>query len=121
MAYIHNSSYKYGKLSPRGKKCIFIKYSETSKGHIFIGEDLDGTVTEFKSRDSTFLENEFPSNRDVSTDERLFEAVSQDDNAIASEIEEKGGYENVSQFQDVNNIVEEATPVENVIEPHRST
>ena len=37
-AYIHNSSHKYGKLGSRGKKCIFIRYSEHSKGYVFIGE-----------------------------------------------------------------------------------
>jgi hypothetical protein len=36
-----------------------------------------------------FLENEFPMKREVSTDERLFEVVSQDDNIIAPEIEEE--------------------------------
>ena len=37
-AYIHNNTHQYGKLGPRGKKCIFIRYSETSKGFVFIGE-----------------------------------------------------------------------------------
>ena len=41
MAYVHNTSHKYGKLSPRGKKCIFIRYSEHSKGYMFIGEHED--------------------------------------------------------------------------------
>ncbi|KAF7814540.1 zf-CCHC domain-containing protein/rve domain-containing protein/RVT_2 domain-containing protein/gag_pre-integrs domain-containing protein/UBN2_2 domain-containing protein [Senna tora] len=35
-AYIHDNSHKYGKLGPRGKKCIFIRYSEQSKGYVFI-------------------------------------------------------------------------------------
>jgi len=30
-AYIHNTSHEYGKLGPKGKKCIFIRYSEHSK------------------------------------------------------------------------------------------
>ncbi|KAJ4730414.1 Gag/pol protein [Rhynchospora pubera] len=74
MAYVLDSSHKYGKLGPRGKKCIFIRYSEQSKGYVFIGEDLSGTVTEFEARDATFLEEEFPRQREVSTLE-LFELV----------------------------------------------
>ncbi len=31
--FVHDTSYKYGKLGPRGKKCIFIRYSEHSKGY----------------------------------------------------------------------------------------
>lgn len=38
-AYIHDSSSKFGKLDPRGKKCIFIRYSDQSKGHVFIGKN----------------------------------------------------------------------------------
>ena len=45
MAYVLDSSHKYGKLGPRGKKCIFIRYSDVSKGYVFIGENLSGTVT----------------------------------------------------------------------------
>ena len=49
-AYVHNSSHKYGILSLRGKKSIFIRCSEQSKGHVFIGES--GNITEFESRDA---------------------------------------------------------------------
>ena len=44
-AYVHNNSYQYGKLGPREKKCIFITYSELSKGFVFVGEETDGRVT----------------------------------------------------------------------------
>ena len=44
-AYVHNVSHEYGKLGPKGKKCIFIRYSESSKGYIFLGEDINGSVT----------------------------------------------------------------------------
>ena len=57
--YVHDSSHKYGKLGPKGKKSIFIRYSEHSKGHVFIGENESGSVTEFESQDATFLENLF--------------------------------------------------------------
>ena len=57
---MHNSSHKYGKLGPRGKKNIFIRYNEQSKGYVFIGEQEGGNITEFESRDVTFLKNDFP-------------------------------------------------------------
>ena len=71
--YVHDSSHKYGKLGPRGKKSIFIRYSEHSKGYVFIGENESGSVTEFESWDATFLENEFPRKGDVDQDLSLFE------------------------------------------------
>ena len=59
-AYVHDKTHEHGKLGPRGKKCIFIRYLETSKGYVFIGERQDGTISEIESRDATFLETEFP-------------------------------------------------------------
>ena len=44
VSYIHNTSHEYGKLGPKGKKCIFIRYSEFSKGYVFLGEDINGIV-----------------------------------------------------------------------------
>ena len=67
-AYVHNTSHKYGKLGPRGKKCIFIRYCEHSKGYVFIGEQPDGSVTEIQSCDADFLEEDFPSRGEVSRD-----------------------------------------------------
>ena len=58
--YVHNFSYEYGKLGPKGKKCIFIRYSESSKGYIFSGKDINGSVIEIESRDVIFLEDDFP-------------------------------------------------------------
>ena len=72
-AYVHDSSHKYGKLGPRGKKSIFIRYSEHSKGYVFIGEQERGSVTEFESRDVTFLENEFPKKGEIGQDLSLYE------------------------------------------------
>ena len=48
--FVHNPSPKFGKLGSRGRKCIFIRYNEHSKGYVFIGENADGTVTEIESR-----------------------------------------------------------------------
>ena len=64
-AYIHSTSHPHGKLGPRGKTCIFIRYSNLSKGFVFIGEDKDGRVTEIESRDITFLETDFPKKSEV--------------------------------------------------------
>ena len=63
--YIHNTSNEYGKLGPRGKKCIFISYFKYSKGFVFIGEKANGRVTKFESRDVVFLEKVFPTTGEV--------------------------------------------------------
>jgi len=67
-SYIHNTSHEYEKLGSRGKKCIFIWYSEHSKGFIFIGEKADGRVTEIESRDVVFSEKVFPKTGEVEKD-----------------------------------------------------
>ena len=59
-AYVHNNSHQYGKLGPKGKKCIFIRYSELFKGFMFVGEETDGRMTEFESRDVVFLKEDYP-------------------------------------------------------------
>jgi len=58
--YVHDPSHKYGTLGPKGKKCIFVRYSETSKRFVFMWLQESGSITEFESRDVTFLESEFP-------------------------------------------------------------
>ncbi|XP_071704835.1 uncharacterized protein [Rutidosis leptorrhynchoides] len=63
------------KTGPRGKKCVFIRYSEQSKGYVFLGEHESGSITEFESRDVTFLENEFPKQGDLDKDWSLFETT----------------------------------------------
>ena len=54
VAYVHNSIHKSGKLGAKSKNCIFIRYSEHSKGYVFIGEHVSGTVIELESRMSIF-------------------------------------------------------------------
>ena len=71
--YIHNTSHEYEKLGPRGKKCIFIRYSEFSKGYVFLGEDMTGRVIEIESRYVIFLEEDFPKRGEIKGDFRLFE------------------------------------------------
>ena len=58
-SYIRSTSHEYGKLVPRGKKYIFIRYLEFSKGYLILGEDMIGRVTEIESRDAVFLEKDF--------------------------------------------------------------
>ena len=67
-AYVHNNSHQYGKLGLRGKKCIFIRYSELSKGLVVVGEKADGRVTEFESRDVVFLEEDYPMRGEIDKD-----------------------------------------------------
>ena len=73
VAYANDSFHKYGKLGPKGKKSLFIRYSTHFKGHVFIGENESESVTEFESRDVTFLENKFSKRGDVDQDLSLFE------------------------------------------------
>ena len=77
-AYVHNTLSKYGKLGQKGKKSIFVRYPEVSKAYVFIGEQENGTVTEFESRDVIFIENEFPKLGDVGQDFTLYETQEMD-------------------------------------------
>ena len=71
--YVHNTSSKYRRLGLRGKKSIFVIYPKVSKGYVFIGEQKNGTVTEFESRDVVFIENKFSKLGDVGQDFTLYE------------------------------------------------
>ena len=92
-AYIHDTSHKYGKLRPRGTKCIFIRYSENSKGFVFIGKDFHGRITEIESRDVTFLKDQFLVKDDVDKSHHLYE------------IDEQGNVGTSHQFDDIPTIV----------------
>src|SRR3954468_22597139 len=37
VAYAHFTSHPHGKLGPRAKKCIFLRYPKGSKGYVFLG------------------------------------------------------------------------------------
>ena len=87
-AYIHNNTHQYGKLGPKGKKCIFIRYSETSKGFVFIGEKADGSVTELESRDVVFLEEDFPVRGTVNKDFQLYENLENGDPTTVEGLED---------------------------------
>ena len=60
MDYVHNPSHKYGKLGHGGRKCIFIRYNEHSKGYVFIGENEDGMIIELEIMRCHVLKGWFP-------------------------------------------------------------
>ena len=41
--YVHDTSHKFSKLGPQGNKCVFIRYSENSKGYVFLSYNSPGT------------------------------------------------------------------------------
>ena len=70
--YIKYRFGKFVKQSRKGNKCIFIRYSERSKGYVFIDEIEDESITEILSRDvSFFLENKFPKKGEIDKFEPL--------------------------------------------------
>ena len=71
-AYKHNTSHKLGKLDTRVNKCIYIRYSEHSKGYVLIGQQNDGIVPENKSGNVNFLEEDFLSRDEVCRDVELY-------------------------------------------------
>ena len=85
-AYVHESAHQHGKLGPRGKKSIFIRYSEHSKEYVFIGEQPSGSLTKFESRDATFLENDFLTKGKINQDLSLYEIRDQDDLIVTNRL-----------------------------------
>ena len=71
--YVHNVSHEYGKLGPKGKKCIFTRYSKSSKGYIFLGEDINGSVIEIESGDVVFLQKDFLGQGEIDRDTHFYE------------------------------------------------
>jgi hypothetical protein len=86
-SFVHDTSRKYGKLGLREKKCIFIRYSEHSKGYVLIGEQPNRSVTEVESRDVDFIENEFPSRSEVDKDLTLYEMMDPNEGVPSSLVE----------------------------------
>lgn len=56
----------------------FLKYSEHSKGYLFLGERDKRSVTEFEFHDATFLENIFSKLGDIRQYLFLFETHDQE-------------------------------------------
>ncbi|XP_020080151.1 uncharacterized protein LOC109703839 [Ananas comosus] len=89
-AYVQNTSHKYGKLGPRGRKCIFIRYPDHSKGYVFIGKQPDGSLTEIESRNVEFFEENFPYRSEVRNEIEFHEM---DDSDIGASIRSVEGEE----------------------------
>jgi len=86
-AYVHNTKSEFGKLGPKGKKCVFLRYCEHSKGYVFADLEEGSKRAEFDSRDAIFLENEFPRKENVNTGVSFYEmSESQVDNHNVSTI-----------------------------------
>ena len=64
---------QYEKPGLKGKKCIFIRYSELSKRFVFVGEKVDSRVTEFESRDVVFLKKDYPTRGEIEKDFQFYE------------------------------------------------
>ena len=86
-AYVHNNSHKYGKLDPKGKKCIFVRYSELSKGFVFISEEADGRMAEFESREVIFLTEDYPTRGEIDKYFQFYEIKDPDNGAPSHSIE----------------------------------
>ncbi|GAV73344.1 hypothetical protein CFOL_v3_16830, partial [Cephalotus follicularis] len=87
--YVQSTSHRFGKLGPRARKHIFIRYSDSSKGYVMYGEHPDGGgMTEVESHDVIFLEDEYPSLGETSKNLDLFE--SEDSGSILPSLGEGG-------------------------------
>ena len=53
---------------------------------MFIGEQPSGSVTEFESRDATFLENNFPTKGEINQDLSLYEIRDQDNLIVTNRL-----------------------------------
>ena len=87
VTYVHNNSHQYEKLGPRGKKCIFIRYFELSKGFMFVGEEADRRMTEIESRDVVFLEEDYPTRGKIEKDFQLYEMEDPNNGAPSHSVE----------------------------------
>ena len=86
--YVHSNPHAYEKLDPRANKCIFIRYSDESKGYVMLGEQPDEIITEIESRD-VFLEGEFPRKGDIADIDRFFEVDESHDGALNPDKEDE--------------------------------
>jgi D-alanine-D-alanine ligase-like ATP-grasp enzyme len=64
------------------------RYSEHSKEFVFIGEKVDGKVTEIESCDMVFLENDFSTIGEVNKDFQLYEMKNLNHDIISHSIDD---------------------------------
>ncbi|KAH0776645.1 hypothetical protein KY290_008056 [Solanum tuberosum] len=88
-SYIKDRFGEFGKLSPKGNKSIFIRYTKRSKGYAFIDELEDRSITEIVSRDVRYLENDFPKKGEIDEVEPLYEMLNSEDQEKLSYILDK--------------------------------
>jgi hypothetical protein len=89
ICFVHSTTHKYGKLGPRARKHIFIRYSDNSKGYVMYGEHPNGRMTEIESRDIDFIKIDFPSIGDANKDHELYE-LEEDEGTLPSSSEGGG-------------------------------
>ena len=110
--YVYNTSHRYRKLGPRGKKCIFIRYSEHSKGYVLIGEQPDGSMTELESRDVDFIESEFPNIGEVEKNLTFYEMMDQEVGAPSRLVEDNEEIPETPRDSGSNSQPSRSTPLE---------
>jgi len=109
--YVHNPTHKHEKCGHKAIKMVFIRYPTHSKGYMTYREKRNGSMTEIKSYNVGFLENEFPSIGKIKKHLELYE-LQQDLQPFVSEGEDL----NSSQ------VTEDVEPVQgNELCPHSPT
>lgn len=73
IVFVHDSSYKFEKYTPKGRKYIFVRYLEHSKGYVFIDEQYNKSITKIESTDITFLKKIFPNRVEIYKSTLLYE------------------------------------------------
>ena len=71
--YVHNLTYKYGKLGTRATKMMFRRYPAHFKGYMMYREHSEGGMTEIDSRNVDFLDDEFLTIGKIKKDIKLYE------------------------------------------------
>jgi hypothetical protein len=87
--FVHNTTHKYGKLGPKARKHIFIRYFDSSKGYVMYDEHPNGGMTEIESRNIDFIETDFPNIGDANRDLDLYE-LEEDEGTLPSSSEGGG-------------------------------
>uniref|UniRef100_A0A2N9FCH3 Retroviral polymerase SH3-like domain-containing protein n=1 Tax=Fagus sylvatica TaxID=28930 RepID=A0A2N9FCH3_FAGSY len=87
--FVHNTTHKYGKLGPKARKHIFIRYFDSSKGYVMYGEHPNGVMIEIESRDIHFIKTDFPTIGDANRDLDLYE-LEEDEGTLPSSSEDGG-------------------------------
>ena len=85
-----------------------MRYSDVSKLYVFVGEQKNGSITEFESRDVNFIENKFLKLGEIGRDQAFYET--QDLNASGSlhssrRIIDEEENENVVHSQENENVI----------------